>query len=233
MKKVLLAILLIGSSNIILGQSYISKVYCAVLGNDEIKQEYKEMVFKALKEYDVVKPEQVSVKKMNSVGQVIALMPLASFTAFGIWFDEKCLDSCSQEERTFQIYHEAAHYAQQHHQKVLMTSTAASGIAIAGLIALNNSLQKNNDPHSLAITAAASAIAAMTVYLGILPYTVKHQEKEADLQACKQLITLDRTDIVNARIKELRKSTSTSGNIWWFSHIEQAEYLEQAINKNK
>jgi peptidase M48-like protein len=229
MKKLLFAMLAIGLSNLALGQSYISKVYCTALGNDEIKQEYKEIIIKALKECDVVHPEQVAIKKMNSVGQVIALMPLASFTAFGIWFDEQYLDSCSQEERTFQIYHEAAHYAQQHHQKVLISSAAISSAAIAGLISFNSSLQKNNSPHSLAMTVAVSTIAAATVYIGMLPYIVKHQEKEADLQACRKLVALDRTDIIKDRIRNLRRSGSSCGNIWWFSEIEQAEYLQKAI----
>ncbi len=213
MKKILLAVLLLGASNGAVGQSYISKIYCAALGNDEIKQEYKDIVIKALKDYGVASPEQVAVKKMNTVGQVIARMPLASFTAFGIWFHEEHLDSCLPEERIFQIYHEAAHYAQQHHQKILISSTAISTIAIAGLIACNRSLQ-NNNPYSVVITTAVSTITAAAFYLGMLPYIVKHQEKEADLQACKKLVALDRVDIIKARIQNLRRSGSSCGNIW-------------------
>jgi hypothetical protein len=229
MKILLFAILSILSSNIVLSQSYISQLYCLALGNGDIKKEYKDIVTKALQEYGVVDAELISIKKMNCVGQVIARMPLSSFTAFGIWFDEDFLDLSSEEERTFQIYHEAAHYVQQHHQKTLISLAISNG-AIAGFISYNKLLQDRNNSCSLPITPAITGIvAAAGIYLGMLPYIVKQQEKEADLQACRKLIALDRTDIIKARIKDLRRSGSTSGNIWWFSEVEQAEYLEKTI----
>lgn len=229
MKKFLLTILVAGLISPLFGQSYISKAYCALLGNTDIKKEYKDLVHQALREYGVVGAEQVAVKKMNRVGHIIALMPVASFTAFGIWFDEEYLDTCSPEERIFQIYHEAAHYAQQHHQKALMAITVFSGVAAAGLIILNKIVQNDNNFHSRAVTASVTAMTAAIIYLGILPRIIKHQERDADLEACKQLIAAGRTDIVNAYIQTLRSSGSAQESMWWFSELEQADYLEQAI----
>ena len=68
----------------------------------------------------------------------------------------------------------------------------------------------------------------MLIYVFFLDL-LKHQEKEADLHTCRQLVVLGYTDIVNARIKDLHRSGSASGNIWWFFDIEQAEYLERVI----
>jgi hypothetical protein len=231
MKKTLLIFLLAGSAHATPEQSYISKIYCKMLGNSDVKEEYRKLVYKALEELDVPNHEAIPIKKMNNVGPIIALMPLSSFTAFGIWFDEDYLDSCSPEQKVFQIYHEAAHYAQRHHQKVLAASATLTALAAIGMSFLNNELNENNSPHSLAITLGASAATVTLMYLGILPLMVKHQEKTADLEASKKLISSGNAGVVEAHIQSLRHSTPSHGNIWWFSDKEQADYLEKTMQK--
>ncbi len=227
MKKILFIVLLSGSS-CILGQSCISKIYSKILGNTDIRQEYKLLVYQALKDHGIANSENVSVKRMNSVGPLIALMPLSSFTAFGIWFDEEQLDSCSADEKTYQIYHEAAHYAKYHHQKLLGIGAGISALAIAGLIYLYKKLSENNVSHSSALTVGA-AVLSIEGILGLLPYVVKLQEKEADIEAAKKLLLLNKAQVVKAHIQNLNQDSSQSGNIWWFSDKEQAAYLTEII----
>jgi hypothetical protein len=231
MKKTLLIFLLAGSAHATPEQSYVSKIYCKMLGNSDVKEEYRKLAYKALEELDVPNPEAIPVKKMNNVGSIIALMPLSSFTAFGIWFDEDYLDSCSPEQKVFQIYHEAAHYAQQHHQKVLAASATLTALAAVGMSVLNKKLKENNSPHSLAIILGVSAATVTLMYLGILPLMIKHQEKTADLEASKKLISSGNAGVVEAHIQSLRHPTPSYGNIWWFSDKEQADYLEKTVQK--
>lgn len=227
-KSLFLALIfLVGSVS---GQSLLSKLYCQFLGSSDVKQEYKELAHKALKDFGISNPETVSVKQMNSVGSLIALMPLSSFTAFGIWLDEKYLDSCSQEEKVFHIYHEAAHYARNHHQKLLGIGVGLSAAVGAGLLYLNKKLHAHNIPYSGALTLGSTIVAAAALYLGIVPTIVKRQEKQADVEAAKKLSSLGNQDIVNAHIAMLRQSPSQDKSaLWWFSENEQAHYLEQAI----
>ena len=231
MKKILSFLMLLSSINPVCGQSYVSQLYCAILGDAEIKQEYKDLVHQALRAYGVMHAEEVPVKKMNTVGQIVALMPLASFTAFGFWFNEAYLDACSPEERTFQMYHEASHYAQKHHQKILKTGAALLGIATIGLVMFHKQLQESKNPSAMPITLATGLLTAAAIYLGIIPNIVKHQEKEADLGACTLLAASGNVDVVKKRIRYLRVSGSSCSNLWWFSDNEQAAYLQEALQK--
>lgn len=206
------------------GQSVVSKLYCQFLGNKDVKDEYKQLVYKAFRDFGVANPESISIKKMNNVGSIVALMPVSSFTAFGIWIDEQYFDSCSIEERTFQIYHEVAHYILCHHQKVL---AAGAGLSLAGIVALRYCYKKLNLPMKIASTLASAAV----IYLAILPNIVKRQEKQADIESAKKLLLLGNKDIVTKRIQSLSQSkTPDIGNLWWFSDREQVNYLQKIRN---
>lgn len=229
MKKFLFAIALVCFIYPLSAQSIIPKIYCTVLGNTDLKQEYKEQVFKALKDMGVEHPETIAIKKMNRVGSILALMPVSSFTAFGIWFDEKYLDSCSQEKRIFEIYHEAAHYALKHHQKLLGIGSAVCATAIVGLVFLKKCLDARTS-HSLTVTLGAAAASVAGIYLGIVPQIVQRQEKAADIHAAKKLISLGKTDVVDAYIRLLSKSNlSDKSALWWAPVKEQASCLKDVV----
>jgi hypothetical protein len=229
MKKILFVITVVGSMGAA-EQSYISRLYCKVLGNTDIKQEYKELAHRALQDNGISDPESVPVKKMNRVGSIVALMPVSSFTAFGLWFDEDSLDECSEDERTFQIYHEAAHYAKRHHQQVLIAGTAMSVLTVAGVMMLNKTLHAQDNPYTQTITAGTGVAAAAMLYVGVLPHLVKRQEREADMAASTKLTGLGSMYVYD-RIKDLRRSKPSRGTIWWYSEKEQADYLEDSLRK--
>ena len=74
-----------------------SQLYCKVLGNVDVKAEYKALAHKALADLGVTHPEEVAIKQMNQVKSLVALMPVSSFTAFAIWLDESYLNSLTSE----------------------------------------------------------------------------------------------------------------------------------------
>jgi len=90
------------------------KAYGTVLGNKEASDQYKEIVRTALEQMGVENIEQVPIKKMNSVASYLVGDELFSFTMFGIWLNEDLLATCDEAERTFILYHEAAHYAKKY-----------------------------------------------------------------------------------------------------------------------
>ncbi len=222
MKKFLCLFIILLTSPIS-SQSFITKIYCTILGNNDVKQEYRELAHRALKDFGITEPEKVSIKKMNNVGSIIALMPVSSFTAFGIWLDEKYLDSCTKEQRTFQIYHEAAHYACKHHQGLLAVGTGMV-LAIPALLYLHNKLDNQCNHHNRATTLGIGAAAGLALFSGMLPFLVKQQEKQADLEAAKKLRELNKAAIVEAYLGKLDQSNSNN-HLWWYSTTEQAQYL--------
>lgn len=209
--------------------AFINQLYCSLLGNTDVAAEYKALVHNALRNLGVNNSKSVSVKQMNNVGALIARIPVSSFTAWGIWFDQDYLDTCNANEQLFQIYHEAAHYAQKHHQKLLTFTLAVAGATGIGLYALHKHLRKNDVPHPNTITAASAATALVAFCTIVLPYIVKLQEQNADLVAAQKLIELGRSDIVQEYIQQLRELTEQESNLWWFAGNRQADYLENAL----
>jgi len=205
-------------------QSVLSKVYCYVLGNQDVQQEYKDQTRQALQTMDVKNPEDVTVKQMNGVGPAFARFNLSSFTAFGIWLDEAYLASTSKEEQTFHIYHEAAHYQQKHHQKNLAACTV--GIA-GGLVLLNQSLSIASPiAKAAAVTGSAAAIGS---YFYLLPHFIKQQEKQADIIAAQALLKAGNRHVVQARIDDLQNNCPEDSSLWWLSSQEQVNYLQRVL----
>lgn len=221
MKKIVLLTLFI-PLNLIAHPSHITKLYTKIFGNAAVKQEYTDLVQQALEQFGIENPESVPIKQMNNIGPMFALMPLSSFTAFGIWLDETYLDTCSPEERTFQMYHEAAHYAKKHHQKLLSSITGAS-ITLASLLYLNKKLCINKQ-----INGPIISIFGIVSIGALISSIVKRQEKEADLEAAKKLILLNKAHIVVTHIKNLNK-TKAKHYLWFFSDKKQKHYLEPLL----
>ncbi len=208
------------------GQSIASKLYCSVLGNQDASPTYKDLTYQALTNLGVKNPDNVSVKQMNGVGPAFARINLSSFTTFGLWLDEAYLDTCTQEEKLFHIYHEAAHYASNHHQKILAGIAVALPLSIFGLVKLNKYLPEKKIT-KVAIYTGIACATLTGIYFGVLPSIVKHQEKQADIRAAKTLISLGKEDVVLNRIQTLKTyKDANSTDIWWYSNAEQIKYLE-------
>jgi len=183
-------------------QSLISKMYCSIFGNNDVRPEYKQKVHQALKDLGVAQPLDVPVKQMNIVGPSFARYKLASFTAFGIWLDEAYLNRCNEEEKMFHIYHEASHYVQKHHQKNIAGCSGTLMLTLAGLLALKKALGSTNPLIKNVTVAGTTILAIIGGCRYLLPYFVKRQEKQADLMAAKILMSTEKEYIVDAHIEK-------------------------------
>lgn len=232
MNKIILSVVLAvlcTADSAVARQSIVSTIYCSLFGNQDASQEYKKLVYQALTDLGINNPEDVPVKKMNGVGSILAGMDVSSFTAFGIWLDEQHLDTCTQEEKLFHIYHEASHYACKHHQKTLIGSAASIPLIILGLMKLG-SLSPHGSVAQYISTTSALLLTLSATYLYILPHVVKKQERQADVVAAKTLINIGKEEVVDEYINHIRASKNCDNNIWWYSNAEQIRYLENARN---
>lgn len=217
-------------------QSIISKVYCSILGNDDVSLQYREKVDQALKDLGVENPSDVPVKKMNGVGPAFARFDLSSFTAFGIWLDENYLDRCSEEEQKFHIYHEVSHYVQNHHAKMIGGCGAALIFATVGLAKLRSFIGSTDSLVASALTVGLGILVSLAGYRYALPLLVKKQEKEADLLAAATLIATEQSTVVDAHIEDLEARVEKYGDTgdawWWYADKEMIECLK-AFNQSK
>jgi Zn-dependent protease with chaperone function len=210
-------------------QSLFSKFYCMILGNKDVRQEYKDLAYQALAQLGVSDPASVPIKQMNGVGPSFARVDLSSFTAFGIWLNEGYLDNCSQEEKLFHIYHEASHYVSNHHEKNLVASALAGAVAIFGGAQLGAAVvSENNTWLKYSVAIGSTLIACAGIYLGLLPQVVKRQEKQADMQAVQALMEIGKEQVVDAHIKQVSSEPVQENTIWWYSNAEQVAYLKRA-----
>ncbi len=221
---VLLCILLKSQLN---SQDMRVSIYSSILGKNDVKQVYKDLVHKALSDFGCANPEKVAVKRMNSLGSLIAGVQISSFTAFGIWLDEEYLDACTIEQQTFQIYHEAAHYVKNHHSKLLAK--------LLGLVAVNvfivHCLQSKSSQNHLGQVAKVCCMLFALLGSGkLVSCIVKNQEKEADICAAKRLNRLGESDVVNAYIQDLYSLTGND-SLWWYAPLEQVLYLKDSDNE--
>ncbi len=215
-------------------QSLISKLYCSFLGNKDTQTKYTEKVKTALKDLGLENPSDVAIKQMNKIGPIFANIDLASFTAFGIWLNEEYFDKCNDKEQLFHIYHEASHYIQKHHQKLLVGCSIALAIFILALRQINNTLGSTNPIIKNTSVATIGILTIFACYRYLLPYIIKRQEKQADISAADALITAGHQDIVDAHIKHLEGlSNPGEKDLWWHTVTEQIKYLKKSISKQK
>lgn len=228
---VLLAGALLLASQSMFAQGMMSQLYCWLLGNQDVRQEYALLARQALAALGVNNSQEVAIKKMNGLGPIIARVnALSSFTAYGIWLDEAYLDTCTMQERLFHIYHEAAHYAHKHHQKMVIGITLTVPLICALSLQLNK-LSLIDNAHFYTLSAVQSLIMLASAYAYILPAVVARQEKHADIAAAQALIAEGKTDVVNAYI-DLLKSYAYGGSetgAWWPAVAQQIGYLEDLV----
>ncbi len=215
-------------------QGFLSNVYSAVLGDHDVRLEYRECTYRALKTFGIKNPTVVAVKQMNAVGSSFARAGLSSFTAFGIWLDQEYLDQCSREERIFTIYHETAHYVCKHHQKIVGGTIIGSACLLSLFLAGLKQLDVSNLKKYLLLMIAN--IAADAAYYGyLLPPIVKEQEKQADIMAAHALIRSGKKQVVESYIQQLKQSPAENQKsaLWWYSDAQRAAYLEKTLkNQN-
>lgn len=217
--------------------SLTTQAYSEVLGNQDASAEYQALARTALKDLGLQNSEAVVVKKMNAVGSSIAGVDLSSFTAFGIWLDEAFLNTCSQDVKTFLIYHEAAHYVNNHHPKLLGQGLGIVLLTGLGLIALNSGLSKIAKISSLVKNSAVAGVGlASTVgfFKYVLPLLAKQQEKDADLIAASTLVKKGEDRIVSSYVEFLKLlPEQDQTHTWWPSVKDMIDYLGSILQDAK
>jgi hypothetical protein len=198
-----------------------SRVYSAVLGNNDVSTTFKNETYEALRALGIQDPTSVQVKQMNGIGPALARANIGSFTACGIWLDEQYLAGCSTAAATFHIYHEAAHYVLRHHRNLVLGTLAVCAAAAAILLKIK--------PRSYQFAAGAAALGS---YLVCLPYYVREQEKQADLLAVQTLLATGKHAVVASHLAALAKLHDHDNALWWYSPQDQIRYLKDFIEGN-
>lgn len=208
------------------GMSSMQAVYGMLFGGNAVRQEYRLLTHQALADCGVDNPSLVPVRQMNTLGSMITGGGLASFTAAGIWLDQAALDRCSDEERLFQLYHEAAHYWLCHHQK-LMAGVVGTSIVSSMLVARIDQSMNWLGALMLNGVQVAGLIAGLVA-------AVRYQEKQADIKAAQVLIKIGKKEIVEWYIAQLKAASSESESLlWWASIAERIAYLESLMQKGQ
>ena len=214
------------------GAALISSALQPLLGNVDLDEPYKTEVKEALCNFKVPNVESVSIKKMDKFIPSLIDKAIISYTIFGLWFDQDYLARISESQRTWNIYHEAAHYAARHSTKAMVLIGMLGGLSYITVPQFNNRISTNYTliNGALYLTTWSTALAASFYTLQEL---IRDQEKEADLNAARLLLLLNREDIVVEQIDELRNQIAQGAgdqtDYWHYSPYEQAEYLITCI----
>lgn len=209
----------------------LSAFYGLFLGNEDVDAKYTQLAHEALRQLGDAHPSTVAIKQMNAVGPALALQDLLSFTAFGVWLNQKYLNSLDNNALKFLIYHEVSHYIQKHHQKTIVTCVLSLLFLIAELFLLQRCCCSIHPAAQITVLVLAALVSILAWYRFFLPRLVKRQEKQADLIAAKALIDAGAQHIVDAHIAKLKASkNSGEGDLWWYSDEEIAKYLEDLKN---
>ncbi len=209
-------------------QKLIEQTYCTILGDKDASPHYQATTREALHNFGVKDVDNVPIKKMNTIPQHIMGNKLYSFTMFGIWFNEDLLNKCDEAEQLFMIHHEAAHYANKHHPKVLL-----SLLPIPLLLLLIKKVVPSSSSTVISARGIAAGALIMLTALG-MPALIKTQEKEADLEAARILCNNNQQEILQEYINTLQEHINDgSGNStdgWHKTVAEQYQYLTDYVN---
>lgn len=233
-KLLFLSLLSVGFSNSLIGftgEKVVERTYCSVFGSENASDYYQEKVKEALTAFGVNDVNHVPIKKMNRTAAFFVGDQLYSFTMFGIWLNEELLDKCEESERVFALYHEAAHYARKHHQKVLL-SLLPTALLVEIIPLIRKQMVKSPDKYVQAgSTIGLTLLAALLVDQLLLCPLIKSQEQEADEQAACKLNSLGRTSVVDDCVKQLHEllqdGHSGKTDRWHRNIPEQIAYLEK------
>jgi hypothetical protein len=213
-------------------QSCINPLYTTLLGNEDASENYKESIRSALKDSGVTDIEQIAIKKMNGVASCLVGSELCSFTLFGIWINEPAWDTIDPLHREFMIYHEAAHYARNHHQTLLASLAPSALLTLLIPIVSPYLLSESNRTAKWATPITLELINLCVVYKLIAQPLIQRQEDEADRAALQTLHALGKDDVVNAYIKNLEHLANGSDyDVWWQKPLSvQVASLQDAHN---
>jgi len=212
----------------------IEKIYCTLFGQEDLSPQYRIKMNKALVRHRIENPDQVLVKKMNGFASKLLNLNLYSFTLDGIWLNENLLEKCTPEERTFMMHHEAAHYKNNHHNKLLAKIVPVAVTLPALTILFRNKIVPfKNRVAKYAVLSGLCILELLGITELIARPTLKQQEREADVSAAKALCANGKIDAVQGYVQELENLIDNGyGNDyepWHPTVAEQHAYLRPIL----
>lgn len=230
--KFLLSLFIASSSFVSSSASFLEHSYCRFLGSTDASAQYQTIIRQALYLLDVPNAQTVAIKKMGNFTPSIFGSSLYSFTACGIWINEQLLNECSPAERTFALYHEAAHYALNHHRHVALRCLPLPFL-MAALITLGTKCSSSLVKQIAASLALGSAT-AYTFDAFVLHPLVMDQEQEADLAAAKILRDHGKGSVVDEYVAELSNlvhhGLGSHSDGWHATYAQQVKYLSNCVS---
>lgn len=231
MKKLIKLMLIIGALATLSSEaSLLGHIYSLVLGRQDLDKENTQVVESALKAYNI--NHKVLIKKMGSFPSSAVRIPLASFTMSGIWFDQDFLNSCTPEQKEWDVFHEAAHYKLNHHAKLLGMGALSLG-AIALTVYTGCNMVDATPSIKLILAAALGLSTSWVAVKKVLQSYVRQQEQEADEYAAKTLQQIGKIDTVKKHIESLEKNSNTTDidDIYHPSSKKQIAYIHKIIQQ--
>ena len=244
MKKIFLGLALICPGfylEAITYQRVLGSICAQFLGSEDVSSNYKKLAHQALADAGVKNPHNVLVKQMNNIGSSIVQIPLASFNMFGLWFDQEYLNQAPGHAQIFDIYHEAAHYALFHREK--LTAVLLPTVGLLGYLSpkivrhgahLSGISSLENKYFVIGATVVLFSSLAATLNELCLRPRCKFEEQEADIKAVEILSSVGKSDIVGRYIYDLQQMNVSNEMEAWHSTVsERILYMENALSSCK
>jgi Zn-dependent protease with chaperone function len=171
-------------------------LYAKIFGEEPVSEYYSVLLKQALRDFGCQDCDDVPLYKMNSRASTLIGSELYSFTLTGIWINEPVLQNCSEHQKYFILYHEAAHYAHHHHAKALVALLLTVSAAVGLNIIVHTQLKS-------AFGTLASLVFSIAGSYWLLKSIIKEQEQSADLAAAQLLCQLDKAIIVQHHLDSL------------------------------
>ncbi len=204
-------------------ESFLSHAYSSILGNEDVSPDFREILETILQEMGVTHTKDILIKRINKKRPFFS--KLSSFTAHGIWIDEEYLNTCSYEEMTMHLYHEAAHYAKKHHQKQFLWGAGLCAGVIGSIVGIHKTFNSSSVDTITTLLALAVAGKGITC-------VVKSHEKEADLHAATAILVnkKDGRQLLESYVSILEASACyDTPLIWWPTIVQQISYLKALL----
>lgn len=220
-----LFLILISINSFAIDRTLFNTPYHYLFGNKDASATYRSKVAEALSHFNVEYSERIPVKKMNALASKLVGTELVSFTLFGIWLNEEELNILDDDSRDFLIYHEAAHYALNHHAKTIGILAATIPLIAAFPLANTNKDYRFSKIASICMAAGVT----LGMYTLLKPF-VKEQEKEADVAATRLLCKIGKADVVLKHLYNLAQNISYDLNDdWHYSIADEYKYIYEAL----
>lgn len=135
-------------------------LHAYLLGSEPASAQRAQKIQEALVRCGISHAYEVPIYNMNGVGPFLAGQELYSFTADGIWINEKLIEKSqlTDHEQEYLYRHEAAHYAAGHHSTMLKHILPLPFLYLALYKACSYGLDKYAQPLQIVTAALASCI---------------------------------------------------------------------------